>query len=87
MTERIVTVTNPSGLHLRPAGDLCRMAMEYKSKIFIRFRDREFDAKSLLSVLSACVQQTDEICLVCTGPDEQQAAEAIAAFIESGLQA
>lgn len=86
MVEKRLTVTNPSGLHLRPAGDLCKKASEYQSSIMIHFRNKEFNVKSLLSVLSACVQQEDEILLVCTGADEQEAAEAVASFIENELK-
>ncbi|MCD7746038.1 MAG: HPr family phosphocarrier protein [Lachnospiraceae bacterium] len=79
--ERRMTVKNELGLHLRPAGELCTLAMEYESKILIHFRDREFNAKSLLSVLSACVQCGDEIVMTFEGPDEEEAAERISAFI------
>lgn len=61
--------------------------MEYEgTKILIRFRGREFNAKSLLGLLSACVQQMDEIILVCDGPQEQRASEELAAFIEQELE-
>ncbi|MCC8067097.1 MAG: HPr family phosphocarrier protein [Clostridiales bacterium] len=80
--ERRMTVKNELGLHLRPAGELCTMAMEYESKITIHFRDREYNAKSLLSVLSACVQSGDEIVMEFDGPDEEIAAEKISAFID-----
>ena len=55
------------------------------TKILIRFRGREFNAKSLLGLLSACVQQMDEIVLVCDGPQEKQASKELAAFIEHEL--
>jgi phosphocarrier protein len=71
---------------MRPAGDLCRLAMKYDCAIRIQFRGKEFNAKSLLSVLSACVQQQDEIVLVCDGQDEAEALQAIAAFIEEGQE-
>ncbi|MCD8104691.1 MAG: HPr family phosphocarrier protein [Lachnospiraceae bacterium] len=80
--EKRMTVNNGLGLHLRPAGDLCTIAMEYESKITLCFRNREFNAKSLLSILSACVQSGDEIVMVFEGPDEEEAAERISSFIE-----
>ena len=86
MTEKKLIVKSPMGLHLRPAGTLCKVALRYDSRILIRFRNKEFNAKSILGILSACVQQNDEILLVCSGPDEAEAAEAVAAFIESGEQ-
>ncbi len=85
MVSRKVTVTNPTGLHLRPAGNLCKEAMKYKSMITFQFRDTTANAKSVLSVLGACVKSGDEITLICEGEDEQEALEALAAAVESGL--
>ncbi|MCC8045017.1 MAG: HPr family phosphocarrier protein [Clostridiales bacterium] len=81
MQKRLV-INNELGLHLRPAGELCTLAMEFESKITIHFRDREFNAKSLLSVLSACVQSGDEIVMEFDGLDEEEAAARISAFID-----
>lgn len=83
MIEKKLIVKNLAGLHLRPAGELCQKALEYDSKITLCFRNKEFNAKSVLSILSACVQQDDEVLLVCSGSDEKEAAEALAAYIES----
>ena len=33
MVSGKVTVKNPTGLHLRPAGTLCKQAMQFKSSI------------------------------------------------------
>lgn len=85
MIEKRLTITNPLGLHLRPAGKLCKKAMEYESTVMIHFRNKEFNAKSLLGILGACVQQNDEIVLVCDGKDEETAAKEIAAYIECGM--
>ncbi len=81
MVSEKAKIRNVLGLHLRPAGDLCRKAVEYDSKITIHFRNREFNAKSLLSVLSACVQQGDEIEVVCSGADEKEALQAVMALL------
>ena len=85
MVSKKVTVTNPTGLHLRPAGNLCKEAMKYKSMITSQFRDTTANAKSVLSVLGACVKSGDEITLICEGEDEQEALDALTAAVESGL--
>ena len=54
MISKKVTIKNPTGLHLRPAGLFCKMALEYESKITFHYRDTEGNAKSVLSVLGAC---------------------------------
>ena len=87
MVEKKLIVKNLLGLHLRPASDLCNKAMEYDSSIKICFRNKEFNAKSLLGILSACVQQEDEIVLICQGIDEEKAASELEQFIENGMKA
>ncbi len=81
--ERKLTAENVKSLHLRPASELCTIAMEYECKITLRFRNGEYNAKSLLSVLSACVQSGDEIELDFDGPDAEAAQERFAAFFDS----
>lgn len=85
MISQKVTVKNPTGLHLRPAGLLCKEAMKYKSLITFTFNDGTSNAKSVLSVLGACVKCGDEIELVCEGADENEALQALVKAIESGL--
>ena len=85
MISRKVTVKNPTGLHLRPAGNLCKEAIKYKSLLTFRYKDGTANAKSVLSVLGACVKCGEEIELICEGVDEEQALEALVKAIESGL--
>ena len=85
MISQKITITNPSGLHLRPAGNLCNEAMKYKSLITFSFDGCTANAKSVLSVLGACVKCGDEIELVCEGADEREAMKALVGAISSGL--
>ena len=55
MVSQKVVIKNPTGLHLRPAGILCKDAMQFKSHITFRYRDNIANAKSVLSVLGACI--------------------------------
>ena len=85
MVSQKVVIKNPTGLHLRPAGNLCKDAMQYKSLITFRFRESTSNAKSVLSVLGACVKCGDEIELICDGEDEKEALKSLVAAIEGGL--
>ena len=85
MISKTLTVVNPSGLHLRPAGILCKEAMKFKSLITFQFADGSANAKCVLSVLGACVKCGDEIELVCEGEDEELALKTLVTAIESGL--
>ena len=85
MVSQKVVIKNPTGLHLRPAGILCKEAMQFKSLITFSFRESTANAKSVLSVLGACIKCGDEIELRCEGPDEEEALDALVEAIESGL--
>ena len=55
MVSQKVTITNPTGLHLRPAGILCKTAMQFRSAVTFTFGNTTANAKSVLSVLGVHV--------------------------------
>ena len=85
MVSKKVVIKNPTGLHLRPAGILCKEAMQFKSLITFNFRGGTANAKSVLSVLGACIKSGTEIELVCEGEDEEIALKPLVDAIERGL--
>ncbi|MDE6688150.1 MAG: HPr family phosphocarrier protein [Lachnospiraceae bacterium] len=85
MVSRKVTIKNPTGLHLRPAGNLCKEAMKFRSLITFNFKDNTANAKSVLSVLGACVKCGDEVEFVCEGEDEVEALQSLIDAVENGL--
>ena len=85
MVSQKVTIKNPTGLHLRPAGILCKEAMNFKSLITFHYRGNTANAKSVLSVLGACIKSGDEIELVCDGEDEADALAFLVNLIEEGF--
>lgn len=86
MVSQKVIIKNATGLHLRPAGLLCEIAMKYQSKItFKTDNNYEANAKSVLSVLGACVKSGEEIEVFCEGADEVEALAEITTAIETGI--
>lgn len=86
MVSQLVKITNPTGLHLHAAGNFCREAMKYKSKITFDYKGNVSNAKSVLSVLAACIKLGDEITLSCEGEDEEEALQHLIAYMASGLE-
>lgn len=86
MVSKKVVIRNLTGLHLRPAGILCNKAILFKSKIQFQKGDNiTANAKSVLSVLGACVKCGDEIEFICEGVDEEEALDSMIKVVESGL--
>ena len=85
MVSDKITITNPKGLHLRSAGIFCKEAMRFKSLITFGAKGSKANAKSVLSVLGACVKCGDVIELSCEGEDEEMALEAMKRVIETSM--
>lgn len=89
MVSKKVVIKNPTGLHLRPAGLFCKTAMQFGCKISVeKIKRREYtlaNAKSVLSILGACVKGGDEITIICDGADEEEALNAMVSIVEEGL--
>ena len=85
MLSKKLTVVNPSGLHLRPAGVLSQAAMKFKSDVIIECGEKRIVAKSVLNVMAAGIKCGTEINLICDGEDEEEAMKTISQAIESGL--
>ncbi len=85
MISQKVVIKNPTGLHLRPAGVLCKEAMNFKAHITFQYRESTANAKSVLSVLGACIKCGDEIEFFCEGADEEEALVALVRVVEDGL--
>ena len=96
MVSQKVKITNPTGLHLRPAGELCKTAMrpagifsnianKFECRITFEYENSIANAKSVLSILGAGIKSGDEILLICEGEEEEKALKAMIEAIESGL--
>lgn len=85
MVQKSLTVVNPSGLHLRPAGVLAQTAMKYKCSIVIECGEKRAVAKSVLNIMASGIQCGSDITVCCDGEDEKEALEAVTSAIASGL--
>ena len=79
------TITDELGIHARPAGMLVKEASEFASKIMIASPKKEVDAKRIMGVMSLGVKKGDTVKLTIEGEDEEAAAAAMQAFLESNL--
>ncbi|HEV2662764.1 MAG TPA: dihydroxyacetone kinase phosphoryl donor subunit DhaM, partial [Ktedonobacteraceae bacterium] len=77
--EAQLTLTNPAGLHARPAGLFVQTAGRFQAQIQVLARGRQADAISIMGVLSLGARQGDTITLRASG---EQADAAIAALSE-----
>ena len=67
MVSGKIVILSELGLHLRPAGILCNLAINFPCNIELRTDNRTVNAKSVIGVLSACIKHHDEVELICEG--------------------
>lgn len=72
MVSQKITVTNKSGLHLRPASELSKIAVSCKSNITIIKDEQRINPKSILSLMNASIKCGDEIIIECDGETAEQ---------------
>ena len=80
-TRRVV-ITNPQGLHARPADLLVRLANQFAAKVDITKDRQRVDGKSILSLLMLAAECGTTLELEAVGPDADAAVSALASLIE-----
>lgn len=83
---RTVIVSNPQGLHARPADLLVRMANKFESTIMIGRGGETVDCKSILSLLTLGAALGTELSLTAEGDDAQNAIDSIEQFFSRGFR-
>lgn len=80
-------ITDPVGLHARPAGILVKKAAGFKSSINVTKTEtgKTADAKRIMGVMALGVKQGDQIRLDIEGEDEAAAKDELEAFLKENL--
>ncbi|MCX7710494.1 MAG: HPr family phosphocarrier protein [Clostridia bacterium] len=85
MVEKTVEVTNPTGLHARPAALFVQTAGKFTSHIWISKDEKKVNAKSIMGLMSLAVSQGTSVTIGAEGEDEQIALRELIDLITSGF--
>jgi len=83
--NRTVVVTNPQGLHARPADLFVKLANRFRSSIELVKGHERIDGKSILAILTLAATQGTSLSIEAQGDDAEQALDALAALIENNF--
>jgi phosphocarrier protein HPr len=78
---RTVVVTNPQGLHARPADLFVKVASQYQSTIEVVKEGERVDGKSILAILTLAAVEGTPLHIEATGPDAEAALDALSQLI------
>jgi len=85
MVKGRITVTNQSGLHLRPAAVLSKTAVGLKSNIKLICGERLINPKSILNLINGGIAKGTEIEIICIGETEEADLKVLLDAIAGGL--
>lgn len=85
MVSQEIKVTNPTGLHMRPAAFFVKGMTPFKSEVRIHYDGKVLNGKSPMVMMSAGIKSGSDILVECEGVDEEEALQAAISMIESGL--
>ena len=85
MKEFTYIITDPSGIHARPAGLLVKAAKKFEAGIFVEKDAKKADLKKIFTVMALGVKQGETIKVTIDGFDEEAVAHEIEGFLKENL--
>lgn len=76
-----LTITNPSGLHARPAAIVVDRVRSYAAEVSVEVRGRRANARSITALLSLGAATGDRIRIIGRGTDARTAVNAVAEIV------
>jgi phosphocarrier protein len=83
MVEKTIEITNPTGLHARPAALFVQTAGKFTSNIWIKAGQKKVNAKSIMGLISLAISNGTEITIIADGEDEDLAVKEITDLVTS----
>lgn len=78
-------VTDPVGIHARPAGELSKKSKEYASTITITKGDKAAAADRLMALMALGIKQGEEVTVTVEGADEEKACAELQEYFKANL--
>jgi phosphocarrier protein FPr len=80
---RRLKITNPHGLHARPAAAVVERARRFDARVILEANGRRADARSITGLLGLGAAVGDDVRIVAQGGEAAQAMEAVTAILTS----
>ena len=82
MLKTTITIQNKLGLHARASAKLCKLAATFPCEVFMSYKDRRVNAKSIMGVMLLAAGIGKDVELKTDGAQEAEAMAAIRALID-----
>lgn len=85
MKQFIYTITDPVGIHARPAGLLAKAGKNYQSVINLQKGEKSANVTRLMAVMGLGVKCGDTVTVTAEGADEETAIAEMETFFKENL--
>jgi phosphotransferase system HPr (HPr) family protein len=85
MATATVRLTNPQGLHARPAAMFSMTASGFGCEVLVSKNGKTVNGKSVIRLISLDCRTGDEITITTSGIDEVVALEKLSVLVQQGL--
>jgi len=82
MLQSHITIQNKLGLHARASAKLCKLAASFPCEVFMSYKGRRVNAKSIMGVMLLAAGIGKEVEIETDGAQEAEAMAAIRALID-----
>lgn len=83
MIEKELVVNIKTGLHARPTAQLVKGLSQYSSTVILEVKEKKYNAKSIMGVMSAAIYEGTQVRVIIDGADEEETLEWISHFFSS----
>ena len=85
MKEFKYVITDPEGIHARPAGELVKAAKAFECSIKLTKDGKTGDCKKIFGIMGLGVKKGNEVVLTFDGADEDSAYEKVSRFMQEKI--
>lgn len=85
MKQFTYTISDPDGIHARPAGNLVKLAKGFSSQITAEANGKKADVKKLFALMGLGAKQDMALSVLIEGDDEADAAAQLEQYLKDNL--
>ena len=83
MIKKNIKIELSNGLEARPVAVFVQVASQFDSSLYVEYKDKRVNAKSIMGMMSLGIAQGETVTLCADGADEAQAVSKIEKYLSN----
>lgn len=86
LVKKKIQITNPQGLHARPASSFVKIANKFESDVLVRKGKESVNGKSIMSLMTLAANHGTFLEIEISGPDAEKAMADLECFLTNDCE-